>query len=45
MIALQLTIGGEYEDDGTTASSHLDSSLSSSLAEMAKHQFSGHRQG
>lgn len=34
MIALQLTIGGEYEDDGVTASSHPDSSLSRSLAVM-----------
>lgn len=32
IIALQLTIGGEYDGDWTTASSHLDSSLSRSFA-------------
>ncbi len=32
MIALQLTIGGEYDGDCTTVSSHLDRSLSRSLA-------------
>ena len=35
MIALQLAIGGEYGGDGETASSHLERSLSRSLA-MAK---------
>jgi hypothetical protein len=32
MIALQLAIGGEYEDDDETASSHLERSLLRSLA-------------
>ncbi len=32
MIALQLAIGGEYDDDDETASSHLESSLLRSLA-------------
>ena len=32
MIALQLVIGGEYDDDGVTAPSHPDNSLSRSLA-------------
>jgi hypothetical protein len=36
MIALQLTMGGEYDDDGITAPSHPDSSLSRSLAAMLR---------
>ena len=32
MIALQFTIGGEYDGDCSTAPSHLDNSLSRSFA-------------